>query len=334
MATDYANLVPANVARELIAGAIEESAVLQLARVLRVPAGTSSIPVVSALPTAGFVTAHGGRKPAAVIEWSSERITPEEIAVVAAIPDDFIEDATFPIWDEVRPLLAQAIGQVLDAAVLWGTGAPASFPTGGVEAVAGAAETGATVLEAVSNAMAVVEQSGLMPTGHVAGPQARPELRLLRDEAGNLVYMPAVTEGAPDRLFGLPLEYTRSWESDAELLTGDWNMLVVGIRTDIRFDLSNEGVLTDGAGVVTANAFQDDLTLMRAYMRVGAAIGQPATLEGVGQPFALAEFTAPAGVARASGSTAKRSSSSSSKRSSGSKKSTAASGKKASEAAS
>lgn len=320
MATDYANLIPSNVAAELIRGTIEQSAALRLGRVIRVPAGVTSIPVIAVMPQAGFVAAHGGRKPSTVIEWSSEQITPEELGCVVAIPDDFIEDNTFPVWEEVRPLLEQSLGMAFDDAVLWGIGAPASFPTGGVEAVAGAPVTGATILEAVSTAMSQVEMTGLLPNGHVAGPRARPGLRLLEDSAGRLVYAQALTEGAPDQLFGLPIRYTQAFDAGtaAELLTGDWTKLVIGIRTDIRFELSNEGVLTDGAGAVTVSAFEQDMTLMRCYMRAGAAIGIPVDRNGdPTEPFALAEFTPPPGGPAGSRSrekaTARRSTSSKAK---------------------
>lgn len=297
-ATDYANLIPGTVAGDLIRGVVEGSAVMRLARTTRVPAGVTSIPVVSVMPAAGFVAARGGRKPATVIEWSAEKITPEEIACVVGIPDDFIEDNTFPVWDEVRPLLAEALAIALDDAVLWGIGAPASFPVGGVEAVAGAPVTGPTPLDAVNAAMSVVELSGLLPTGHAAGARAKPSLRMMRDGNGNLVYLPAITAGAPDTLFGLPISFSQGFDggTTAELLTGDWTKLVVGVRQDIRYELSTDGVLTDGDGVVTANAFQDDLTLMRVYMRVGVAIGRPRNRAGaLTKPFALAEFGVGAG---------------------------------------
>lgn len=297
MATDYANLIPGNVARGLIDEVRQQSAVLRLARTVRIPAGVTSIPTVSLLPTASFVAARGGRKPSTVIEWSTEQITPEEIACIVAIPDDFIEDNSFPVWDEVRPLLAEAIGYTLDAAVLAGTGAPASFPTGGVEAAAGAPVTGATVLDAINEAMGDVEESGLMPNGHVSAIRSRRQLRMLKDANGNLVYAQAITQGEPDQLFGLPLTYSPAVDTGftADLVTGDWTKLIVGIRSDIRFDLSNEGVITDGAGNVVVSAFEQDMTLMRCYMRAGAAIGTPITRLGPGKPFALAEFSALAG---------------------------------------
>jgi HK97 family phage major capsid protein len=299
VATDYANLIPSNVAAELIRGTIEQSAVLRLARTIRMAAGQTSIPVVSAMPEAGFVAARGGRKPSTVVEWSSEQISPEELACVIAVPDDWVADASFPVWAEIRPLLEQALGMAFDDAVLWGIGAPASFPTGGVEAVAGAPITGPTALDAINGAMSQVELSGLLPTGHVIGPRARPTLRMLRDENGNLVYAQAITQGEPDRLFGLPLTTTAAFDAGtaAELLTGDWSKLVVGIRSDVSFELSDSGVLTDGDGLVTVSAFEQDMTLMRCHMRAGAAIGIPVNRNGdPTEPFALAEFTPPPGV--------------------------------------
>jgi flagellar motor protein MotB len=57
-------------------------------------------------------------------------------------------------------------------------------------------------------------------------------------------------------------------------------------------------VLTDGAGAVTVNAFQDDSTLMRAYMRVGIVVGTPLGADGstVQKPLALAATTAVTGL--------------------------------------
>ena len=79
---------------------------------------------------------------------------------------------------------------------------------------------------------------------------------------------------------------------------GDYDYVVVGIREDIRYDLSEDGVLTDGAGAVTVNAFQDDSTLMRAYMRVGIVVGTPLGADGntVQKPLALAATTAVTGL--------------------------------------
>jgi hypothetical protein len=85
----------------------------------------------------------------------------------------------------------------------------------------------------------------------------------------------------------------QSWDdSKGDALVGDWDMLLVGVREDITFDLSEDAVLQDGTGAIIANAFQDDLTAMRCYIRVGVAVGQPLGPSGVASPFEFADWTA------------------------------------------
>ena len=85
-------LLPAGVASTIIESAGQESVVLQLANTIVMPEGTMSVPVVSVVPKAEAV-ALGGRKPLATIEWSAERLIPEEIAAVTYVPDAMLDDA-------------------------------------------------------------------------------------------------------------------------------------------------------------------------------------------------------------------------------------------------
>ena len=75
MATDWTNLIPTEVARDVIAAAEEQSAVLALGNTIVMPAGVVSVPVVSVAPTAVFVGV-GERKPVSTIEWTAERLEP------------------------------------------------------------------------------------------------------------------------------------------------------------------------------------------------------------------------------------------------------------------
>ena len=108
-----------------------------------------NVPLVSVVPQAEFV-ASGGRKPMTTIEWSAEKLIPQEIAAVAFIPDDFLDDAGFPAWESVRDEIAGAIGGTLDKAVLFG-GGPATFPPNGIVG-AGAALIGTDTLDAIDGA--------------------------------------------------------------------------------------------------------------------------------------------------------------------------------------
>jgi HK97 family phage major capsid protein len=273
----------------MIAAASRQSVTLTLGRRLVMPSGLLSIPVVSFLPVAGFVNpTYGGRKPATKIEWTAQQVKAEELACVLALPNAFLDDAGYPIWDQVRPLVANAIADTLDHAVLFGTGAPSSFPVGGIAGLAGAAQSGATALEAIDAAAASVEATGGVPNGIAAGSQIG---TALRQAYANILAPPS--EAPASTIYGWPVVTVAGWDdTKGDALVGDWNMLLVGVREDITFDLSEEAILQDNTGAIIANAFQEDLTAMRCYIRVGVAIGQPLTVDGVSVPFEFADWTA------------------------------------------
>ena len=291
MATVYENLIPRTMAREMIAAAERRSVALTLGRRLVMPSGLQSIPVVSFLPVAGFVNPrYGGRKPATKIEWTAQQVQAEELACVLALPNAFIDDAGYPIWDQVRPIVASAMADALDAAVLFGTAAPAGFPAGGIAGLAGVAQVGVPAgdaLDAIDKAAAEVEKFGGVPNGIAAGAAIGTALRKAYKAVG------ATPDQAPaPTIYGWPVVSVATWDSTkGDALVGDWNMLLVGVREDVTFDLSSEAIIQDGAGAILANAFQDDLTAMRCYMRVGIAIGQPLGPKGVVTPFEFADWT-------------------------------------------
>ena len=285
MPTVYENLIPRTMAREMIAALPQESAVLSLGRRLTMPSGLTTIPVVSFLPAAGFVNPrYGGRKPATKIEWTAQNVQAEELACTLALPNAYIDDAGFPVWEQVRPQVASAIAKVLDAAVLFGTGAPAAFPAGGIAGLAGAAQSGANAPAAIDKAAAVLEAANIAPTGIAAGSAIGTALRAAWTAAGALP-----SEKPANTLYGWDVRVLPSWDATkGDALIGDWSYLLVGLVEDISFEMSSEAILQDGTGAIIANAFQDNLTAMKCWMRVGIAVGQP----GGATPFEFADWTA------------------------------------------
>lgn len=286
MPTTYENLIPRTMAREMIAALPQQSAVLQLGRRLTMPSGLTTIPVVSFLPAAGFVTPrYGGRKPATKIEWTAQNVQAEELACTLALPNAYIDDAGYPVWEQVRPQVASAIAKVLDAAVLFGTGAPAAFPAGGIAGLAGAAQTGANAPAAIDAAAAILEGQNVAPNGIAASSKIGTALRAAYTAAGALP-----SEAPAQRLYGWNVQVLPQWDSTkGDALIGDWEYLLVGVVEDISFELSTDAILQDNTGAIIANAFQDNLTAMKCWMRVGVAIGQP----GGATPFEFADWTGP-----------------------------------------
>ena len=291
MATDYPNVIPKEVIPALLGRARQRSVVLQLGNVRSMSTGTASIPIVSFMPVAGFVNpTYGGRKPATKIEWTAQAVTAEEIACVAAIPNAFVDDAGFPIFEEVNEQFAGAIAKALDEAVLFGTAAPASFPAGGLYGLAGTPQTGADAVTAIDAAAAQIEASGAMPNGIAAGSAIGAALRSFYRE-GSL----STPDQAPAmNIYGWPVVQTPIWDATkGDAVVGDWTYLLVGLRQDVTFDRSDSAMIQDGTGAIIANAFQDDLTAFRCYMRVGVAVGRPLNDKGVAiAPFEFADWTA------------------------------------------
>src|SRR5699024_5664648 len=102
---------------EIIKGASRGSAALSSFRQVRMSAKQARVPVLSALPTAGFVSesasAADGAKPSSKVEWENKDLIAEEIAVIIPIHENVIEDQEYDIWGEVEPLVQEEFGRVL-----------------------------------------------------------------------------------------------------------------------------------------------------------------------------------------------------------------------------
>lgn len=267
------DLMPTTIARELVGQVYTQSVAMALGRRQSIPAGVTSIPVIGNRPVAGFTNGVGGLKKFTALDFTALKMTAEEVACVVAVPQAYIDDAGFPLWDNVRPLLAEAIAKVIDAAILFGDGAPATFPAGGVLAFSTLTAAAADYSLTVNNAMGTVEANGYDPTGHAADVSVRAKLRGLRSEQGVPLFVNDVTQAGGSTLYGLPIRFTQPGVMDtaeAEFITGDWTKLIIGVREDLRFDTSTDATLVDGTTV--HSMFQEDSVAMRAYIRLGCVI--------------------------------------------------------------
>jgi HK97 family phage major capsid protein len=300
MASDFGPLIPIEMSREILQSTVAQSAALSLARIQRMTTAQMDIPVLASLPQAKFLAAVGAVKPQTEIRWSSEMIHVEEVACTIAVPRAYIDDSAFPLWGEIRPRLSEAMSKAVDDAIISGLGAPASFPTGGVIAAgnppiqAVASPGNPDFVGAISLGMARVENSGLDVSGFAARTSVRAQFRNLRATTGEwLIWQPSSANG-PANLYGEPLVFTKLGFAAGvpDLIVGDWQMLVIGLREDMRFELSEHGVLTDPVTrEVVISAFEQDMVLMRVWMRLGAVIGipfgnKPDGSQGLGTPFA------------------------------------------------
>lgn len=298
--------LPRGVAQDFI-GVIEETSMaLSLGRTLRMSEATESIPIVAFRPQAKFVTPmYGARKPVTEIRWSAIEIRPEEVAATIPVPNAWIMDADFDVEGQVERELANAMAHAIDGAIMRGDGAPASFPPGGVVGFADPAPEGDDAIDTLSNAMAELEGKGIMPDGIAAGASIGSVLRAAYRDASAL---PGVRPA--DNLWGVPVRRSLSWEPPPDAIVGGWQYLAIGIREDITFGRSTDGVLLDDDGNIIASAFQDNVTLVKVYARLGCAIGMPSrAVPGAAvpqKPFVSASWTNGASGASAASASTRR----------------------------
>lgn len=289
---DFSGIIPTEYSRQIIEEAVSTSVVLRLPTT-QVPMGTkvAQMPVPRAFPKAAWTSASNPRKPYTDLKLGLESITAEEVAAVVAIPDAMIEDLDINIWAWVRPRLAEAIGFALDAAVLFGTDAPPTFPVGGVVGDALATAAGVDVVGTVNDAMSAVERQGLNVTGHAADLAVKGALRGVRDDSGALLLgSTQVASGSIDTLYGVPIAYEPFQETEPDFITGAWQNLIIGVRQDIRYELNRAAVLADGDGKVVISGFQDNMTPLKVWARFGCALVNPVTprTPDGAKPFAVA----------------------------------------------
>jgi HK97 family phage major capsid protein len=291
---DFSGVIPPEYSTQIIEEAVLASAVLRLGNLMPMGTRISVLPIPQTLPTATWVTAAGGRKAWTDLSLTTKSITAEEVAAVTAIPDVYLEDSSINLWGWVRPRLAEAIARALDAAVLWGTNAPATFPAGGLDAVAAPIAWSTDAVETVNEAMAAVEAQGIDVSGHAADLVVRSALRGVRDNTGALLLgTTQAGDVTQPTMYGVPIQYASFSQvggTFADFFTGDWDNLIIGVRQDIRYTMDPSAVIADDTGKVLISGFQDNTTPLKVWARFGCAIMSPVTQRAPGgaNPFAKA----------------------------------------------
>ncbi|RLG78462.1 MAG: phage major capsid protein [Thermoprotei archaeon] len=285
--SDAAALIPPDTSREIVQGVTESSAVMRLAtRAPDMPRAQRSIPVLSALPTAYFVSGDIGLKQTTEQAWENKYLNAEELACIVPIPEAVLDDQDYDVWGEIRPRIVEAMGRVFDMAVLFGTNAPATWPT---DVVTAAVAAGNSVvygtnpdiyddLLSENGVVSLVEADGYFITGHIADVSMRGILRGLRATDGQLIFSRNVQERNRYELDGEPVEFPRNGVfngQNAMLICGDWSQMIYALRQDISYKVLTEAVIQDADGNIVYNLPQQDMVALRAVMRIAWQVPNP-----------------------------------------------------------
>lgn len=279
-----------------------QSAAMDSFRRVNMGTKTARMPVLTALPTAGFVTEDvtvaAGKKPVTEVTWARKDLVAEELATIVTVHENVFEDTEIGVWDEVRPLVAQAFGRTLDSAVFFGVNKPTTWPeslldgavTAGnvwIRGTGAGASTPAQVdlVGDINKTWELVEDDGHDVNVQYAGRYLRSQLRGLRDSSNAPIYLDSLRgDSRATEVMGQDLYWVRNgaWQraddtsvntaggqTGADLIVGDRNKAILGIRTDMSVKVLTEATV-DGI-----NLAETDQIGLRFKMRVAFQVADP-----------------------------------------------------------
>lgn len=315
-------LIPEEVSRDIIEGAVAESAALQYLRRVRMRRAQQRMPVLSQFPNAYWLAGADlnardvGMKQTSSMQWDNVYLNAEEIAVVVPAPKSLLADMDYDFWTEVKPRISEAIGIALDEAIFFGTNKPTTWPAAIVPAAVAAgnvriAATGTPdFLQDLNMAMGAVEADGYDPNGIWARVQVRAWLRGLR--AGDGVSSAATPIFYPDAapsgtmpggtVYGIRIMFSSAGLSGFatgaafySLVVGDFKQALLGVRDDISMEMFDTGVITDNGTppIIQYNLLQQDMVALRVTARFAFAVPNPLNRQnptaGTRYPFAVVQ---------------------------------------------
>lgn len=274
---------------EVLQVVTRESAAMQTIRTVPMSNKKDKLPVLSTLPTASFLAAEGDVKPESNVSWDSKYLTAEEIAVIVPIDDSVLADSQIDIAGQVTSLVGQEFARVIDAAVFFGTNAPASWPTGGLAANV-AAEVTYNDASAWARLYEIVEDMGHDVDSLWATRRIRAGLRNPIIGGQSVPAMDLSTQS----VYGVAPTYPLGWPAtpdgslNALAIAGDSSCAVLGMRQDLSINWSTEATLTDYGSL-----WEKDATALRAVMRVGFVLADHVNIETGARTLPLAGLLPP-----------------------------------------
>lgn len=281
-------LVPQDMVMEVIKELPTASVALSMMNKTVLSTKTQRMPVMNLMPVAYWVGGDTGLKQTTTQGWKDAVLVVEELAAIVPIPQAYLDDSAIPLWDEIRPYLVAAAGNLIDNATIWNVGKPSSWPA----SLLTAAETaGNTVVDgtgvdfgqdvaALGQLMA--QTQGYSVNGFIAQPGMAWRLTGLRSAQGIPIYQPNMIDGSAvaGKLYGYNMAEVdnSTWNgARASLIGGDWKKAIIGIRQDITFKMADQAVISNDSGVVINNLFQQDSVAFRMVMRVAYTTVNPVT---------------------------------------------------------
>lgn len=287
---DAEALIREQIVSTIFQDAPKQSVFMGMAR--KLPNMTSKqtrVRVLDFLPTAYWVDGDTGMKQTTRQAWDNVYLTAGELAVIVPIPEAVFDDAEMDIMGEITPRVNEAIGQKVDAAIIFGDNRPKEWQA---DIITLARQAGNNVAPASgkdyydltlgeAGVFAKVEDDGYGVTGAIAPMTFKSKLRGLRDTNKQPIFLHSMQDSTRYTLDGVPIQFPENgsfMDNIAQLVVGNFSQAVYSIRQDITVKILDQGVIQDPVTKeIVYNLAQQDMIALRVVFRMGWALPNPAT---------------------------------------------------------
>lgn len=254
---------------------------------IQMSALTERLAITSVLPTAYFTSGDTGLRQTTAMRWKNKELVAEELNAIAVVPKNYMADANTPIWDRVRPRLTEAIGDAIDEAIIFNmdgnkptTWGPDIYHRAILASNYVHEGYGQDLGVAIARGGELLADDGYDLNGFVSKPGLNWRLVQLRSAlSGDPIFQTNLPGPIPTGIYGMPFRPLKNgaWNStESTLIGGDWSEGMVGIREDMSFEVFDQGVISDGSGVVVYNLLQQRLVALMVTIRVAWQVANPA----------------------------------------------------------
>lgn len=259
--------LPGEVSSEILQKTQESSAVMALARSIKLPGLGTTIPIITGDPEAAWV-GETEKKPVKRGTLATKVMQPYTLAVIVPFSNQFRRDVPV-LYDELVKRLPLALAQKFDATVFGGVTAPGSnFDT--LKACT-AQEIGTDAYAGLVAADAdIADHNGIL-NGWVLSPKGKAALLNAVDTTGRPLFLNNVAEGAVPMILGSKTVQSKgayvSGAPDVVGFAGDWTQAVYGTVEGVQIAIADQATLDDGGTPI--NLFQQNMFAVRAEIEVG-----------------------------------------------------------------
>ena len=250
--SNVSKILPKEISTEIWAKALEESAIMRLARQVNLPGTGVTIPMITADAAAAWV-AESTEKAVSEASLDGKVLTPYKLAVIEIFSNEFRRDLP-AVYSELARRLPNSIGKKFDETVFAGVAPGTGFDVLTNSTAVNIEDTtgGKTVYKNLVTVLSTVAATDAELTGWAISPKADAVLLGAVDSAGRPIFIPNATDTRViGSLLGSPVVRTRraykqGVANDVLGFAGDWSQAVWGMVNDISFAISEEATINDG----------------------------------------------------------------------------------------